>query len=235
MLRTALKFCLALVLVSSANATLLSFSLKLYGAGATSGATNDRPVILLTNTTTAAGSSRISGFQLTLGDTTRNWDLSYYNSSGGGTGTTAGVPIRTRVSPDAVQGSIRSDVLEWTFPLSGANGFDATPTSTDEFVWLAAELDNDNVETTLDFRSILFNNGATANATMKVYFVQGGVTKTSTIILADQTVTNPASNASYASNFYTFVGYVPEPDTMSLFGAGVAAIGISWIRRRRQA
>ena len=222
MFKNALKIFLGLALVSSASATTLLFQLIIGGTGSLTapGGSFDQPMFRLSNQSTVAAT--ITNFRVTLGDTSYNFDRGFVNAH-----TMGGGSSRTLVSPgDNLNDASRANLLEYNF-----TGFDAVLAggpALDERVDIGGELDRDmppaaTTNNTVDFRTVFFNNGAAANAVIRVQFLQGGVTTTQTITMADQT---PGQAQ------YTFATPIPEPGTLAIFSLGVGAILIARFRRR---
>lgn len=111
------------------------------------------PQIALTNASDAG--VLLTGFSLTVGDTTFNFD--FVRDEVASTGV-----VPQLVSPDRVnEGGVRSNVLAYTF-----TGFQVGSTFNFE-----ADLDPDGGSPTTDFRQILFNSSPSAVATFT--FSQG--------------------------------------------------------------
>lgn len=204
--------CSAVIALSSAYASPLAFQLRLSGGSSgVPGATNDRPLITITNTSTVA--SQITRMELTIGDPLYNWDVTYFDAR-------AGVAASSASTPDGGNGGVRSNVLAWNF-----TGFDAVLNTAlaDEWVRVAGEVDPNAGEATVDYRTILFNNNGAANAIATLFFQHGGTQKRAVLTLGDQ----PSGQSVHVFN-----GAVPEPGTMSLAVAGLAAIVGSRFRRR---
>ena len=214
---------LLIVLVGVASATpLIDFKLVMSGTSidGTTG-TFDTPVLSLQNTTTA-GIARISSFSLTIGDTTRNYDLIGGFAGGGATGVDT-----ASYSPDQLQAGARADVVSASF-----SNFDPN----EKFVFkVDIDLDgitNNNLQTNQDFRTVLFNNGAGPNAKITVNFAPSGTNPANTIA-GPATKSFFLKDSTPGQNTYEFspATAVPEPGTLLTFAAGVAAIIISRFRR----
>lgn len=197
LLRLAAVGIAALGLATASRAQVVGYTLVI-------GGNTNAPTLTLTND--AAGGITLTSIVLTIGDTTRNFDA-ILNENVGATGIAF-----TRIAPSDGDGGLRSDFLEYTF-----TGFDSSET-----FQFDADVDIDNSNTIEDYRVVLFNNGAAANAVLTVNFGNGN---TLTQTVADQT---PGLSA------YTFSqsAVAPEPGTLALLGLGALPIASMVIRRR---
>jgi len=150
---------------------------------------------------------QIESLLLTVGDAANhNWDQVV---------TLAASPLSaTLIAPDELDDGVRSDVIQYSF-----GGFEAG-----EFFRFRADVDPDpSSNVILDFRSVLFNNGALPNAVVTVQF-SNGFTLTDT--LADQSFASNAS-ADLATQVQSLTA-VPEPSALVAWGiallVGAAAI-----------
>lgn len=217
MSRRVLCACLVLALASSrpASAAIVGYSLLVSGNAANYPASStlelpaspNTPLLRLTNTST---STQISSFSITVGNTTYNFD------SGRSESFSAGAAISsTLVGPDSNNfGGLRADSVGYSF-----TGFDAS-----EFFQFQADLDIDGSDSTEDFTTVFFNNGANANSVITVSFSDGTV--------LSQTI--PENPSASDANEYTFAQsqVVPEPTTLTMFGLGAIAFAGAAIRRR---
>lgn len=131
----------------SANAQAIGYVLDVFGS-------TNIPTFALTNSSDTAN---IESFSMTIGDTSRNFDT--------GTVTSAPGISFTLNSPDTnLSGGIRSDLVDFSFSF----GFE--PGATFSFT---ADVDIDSSNTTQDYRSVLFNNGAAPNSVITLGFSGG--------------------------------------------------------------
>lgn len=227
MFNTVLKCLILLAFSITANATIIGFKLQI----TTTNGSGDEPVITLTNSTTA-GTAFIRAFELTIGDTSKGWDHSRGQSTAIAGFTGSATPVAgTLASPDAGPNATRSDVLRWEFNGPQAGPAPLATTSNGAFdvndrYRMRAELDTDGIQDTVDFRNILYNNGALPNAVITVWFSStptGPINRSLSGILSDRPVT--------ADNEWAFTA-VPEPGPTAMMSLGVLAIGFGRFRRR---
>jgi hypothetical protein len=113
----------------------------------------NQPVVTLRNDSDPT--ILITGLNWSIGDTSKNFDASVME---------AGPMTFSQTSPDNnLNGGGRSNVVLYTF-----TGFD--PGETFSF---RVDIDRDNTDSTEDYRTVLFNNGAAANSTITVSFSTG--------------------------------------------------------------
>ncbi len=179
-----------LLLPTRASSSPISFLLRIANPTAT--------VVRLTNT--SPGSAEINGLILTIGDTAYNYDLVHSAQAEVDTGATL---TPTLVEGDTANGGPRTDLLRYTF-----TGFEGS----DRFRF-GIDIDIDDANTTEDFRTVLFNNGAAENATVVVTFADGPQTGILTLTLPDGT----PGEAGY--NFTAEGTTVPEPLSLTLVGS----------------
>lgn len=121
----------------------------------------------------------LTGFKITIGDTSYNYDYVRDEQATPGVGFTL-------VTPDRAIGGVRSNMVEYNF-----TGF--TPTRSFSF---EANIDPDVGTATTNFRQILFNNGAAPNAQATFTFSVG----------APITITLPDGPTGQLSYSYVAVG-----------------------------
>lgn len=190
---------------SSAYATPIPVSFDLQLANPSVG------IFRLTNTSPSA---EITGFSATIGDASKNFDLvNNINAF-----TDPGFDLAwTLNSPDMLQDNIRSDVVNWSL-----TGFDPG----DRFDF-NVDIDDDVLGNTSElFDQVLFNNGASPNSVITVWFADGGITGSVSMTLPDVAPTS-------ARYDYSAAGQIPEPATLFLVALGMAGIGLRGRRRKR--
>ena len=190
---------IVLAMAGFATATPFGYDFKISGSG-------NVPTFTLENT----GSIDITGYSLTIGDIAYNWDAAYHES-----GDSVGFSLESGDTNDG--GGIRVDVFEYTFS-------DFNPGETFRH---AADVDRDNANSGENYRTVLFNNGAAANALLSVSFLNVG---TLSMTLPDS-ANQPEYNFSQSSD--TNANAVPEPATMLLFGTGLFGLVGSRLRRKK--
>lgn len=231
MLKNALKFCLALVALSTAaNASMLGFKLEIFGVNGGTGATNDRPDIRITNTSTFANAD-LTRFQMTIGRTSANFDFAIHQQTLPSNSGATSVPGKTVNVPDTLSNNVGADQLDISF-----TGFNSTPASADESVRFRLDIDNDvSPDVPTNFNNfiavpnsgIFFNNGAEPNSVVTVTFLYAGHNRQLMLELPDQLA---------VGNSYTFEmmqNPIPEPGTMTMLAAGVLIIAAARFRRSR--
>lgn len=128
----------------------------------------------------------------------------------------------TIVTPDASDGGVRSDGVQMTF-----TGFEAR--DPDEGLKFSLDFDPDSGSSTpIDFRTILWNNGALNNAVLTVGFSDG---QSFTQTLPDS---DPSQREFHFSG-QTAVSAVPEPATWAMMILGLGGVGAALRNRRRLA
>lgn len=201
-----LTACAFAATAKPAEAQVLAYTLGI------SGNTNV-PVFTLSNDSTVGGVG-LTGITLTIGNTAQNFDAAYLENVG-----TTGIGF-TRLSPDNNDsGAIRADFLQYTF-----TGFDPG----ESFIF-SGDIDDDNVDSTEDYRVVLFNNGdAVPNSVLTVNFSNGASLSQS---LSDQP---PGLQAYSFSQSTGIIVAAPEPGTLALLGAGLLPIMGAVLRRRHK-
>ena len=129
----------------------IRFSLKLSGP-------LEATAVLLWNKSSTA---EITDLSMTIGDTTFNFDRAGLESIATDTGTALTYALD---SPDAANGIVRDDTLTYTF-----GGFDP-----DDQFGFRFEIDPDSFDAIVDYRTVLFNNGAAPNSVISVSFMSPG-------------------------------------------------------------
>ncbi len=200
-MRFALRVLAALVVLGgsvAARAETIGFSLSVFGT-----------TISLDNTSDTA---TIDALSLTIGDASFNFDLA------AALGVT---PNATLVAPDAVDGGVRSDVLQFTFVGFGPGlAFDAS-----------LGVDTDGGAPSPGLSGVLFNNGAATNAQLSLVFSNGFILD---FVLPDtQAGPDPDGLACPTDGSCLFAtGFaVPEPALALLLAGAFAAL----VARRRSA
>ena len=185
---------------------------------------NDCPLIVLTNTSTNAS---ITSFEMTIGDTSYNFDALMFvvpNPS----------VMVTSFSPDTIQGGVRGDLLSLQF-----SGF----TPSQQFgVRADVDRDADNGLSFTNFRTALIAAADPVNrAHVTVTFSDGNVL-TDILSPFDATGNVVVLTSSFRCGPQVAMGslqsgetmtVVPEPSTLLLAAVG-AAVGVVVIRRQRR-
>ncbi len=187
-----MRFILTLLLCLATEVAQAGMLLRLEKTGASV----DFPVLTLTND----GLDSATGFSLTIGDESINFDSAQLEG-------TTNVDFEL-LSPDDLNGGLRSDVLIVSF-LDFATGSLA----------FKLDLDRDIGAATVDWQQTLFNNGAVPNAIATVFWASG---ETTSLALPDAPSRNP--DAPYELHFAA----VPEPNAFFLML--VAAAGLLYVR-----
>lgn len=157
-----------------------------------SGRTTNVPGFSLSNLSTST--LDIVGFNFTIGNTAFNFD---------DTSSTYPTSLNYSVTHNNTGTDGRADSISLTFA-----GFNRG-----ELYNFYADVDLDSYNSTTDFRTVFFNNGATANSVITVSFANGGVLS---LTLPEAPV--PVSGSLYR---FTLTGEVPVPGTLLLLAAGV--------------
>ena len=206
-------------LATQASAAPLAYELIIGGS-------LDKPAITLQNM--SASGAVITGFSITIGDTAFNYDMVWAQTPIIDTGTPMSLTLDT---PDTFPNAVRSDVVSF----SGITGFGLG----DQFLF-RVDLDPDSVDSIVDYRSVLTNNGGD-NAIISVDFLKdttagtldleitGGLTDYKFVLAAGggfQSSTTPVTPPGPGPQA------IPEPTSMALFGLGLAGFGVMTRRRR---
>jgi hypothetical protein len=187
---------------------------------------NDCPLIALTNTSTTAS---ITSFEMTIGDTSYNFDALMFVAPNPGV-------MVTSFTPDTVQGGITSDLLSLNF-----SGF----TPNQQFgVRTDIDRDADNGMSFTNFRTALIGAADPANrAHVTVSFSNGSVlteilspldASGNVVVLTSSFRCGPTVAMGSLQTGETMA--VPEPNALLLLATAGAAAGIFMgCRRRRRA
>jgi hypothetical protein len=192
---------LAFILGSAAlsHASVINFQINIKN-NTLAGSETDIPVFSVTNRSTAA---KITKLEIFIGLVSKNFDR-----VGGFSASPTGA---TRVSPDLINGGVRSDTAVFKF-----SNFD--PGETFGFF---AEIDDDlAVSSSENYRHILFDNGPGPNGYAKATFSDAAGVHSQTIVFQD--TNGPTFQLSQVA--------VPEPASYMMLAAGLAALGL--YRRR---
>ena len=185
----------------AAHASTVDFRLTLSG-------NSNSPTMALANISTAAG-AEIDEITMTIGDTSRNFDV--IDNLGAPSGGSA-----TLTFGDSAKGGARTD--SFTIGFTGFNSGSAASWKTD--------IDRDNSNTIEDYRLVLFN-GTAPNATVQVSFSTGD--------LLSLTLPDASRVPSYTFTVSGPVGPaapVPLPASLPLFAGGLGLLGFLGRRRR---
>lgn len=174
----------------------------------------DQPIFNILNTSSDA---LINSLVFTIGDTTHNFDR-FFRSTNVILPTGGGITLNYG---DFVNGGnlIPPDFGRYNRFELGFTGFDPG-----EVAQVQGEIDPDNFNQNLDFRTVFFNNGAAPNSVVTVGFSDGSFLSMG---LADQT----AGQASYVFAQMQTLAAVPLPASALFLGAGLLGLGL--MRRRR--
>ncbi len=183
-----------LLLVGQANAALVGYEFQIFG-------NNNVPTVTLENLSSSADITR---FIMTIGNTVYNFDAAYHE-------VLTGITSFTRVSPDANDsGGVRSDQDEYTFVGFAPGGIFKFDT----------DVDRDNANTTENYRTVLFNNGAVPNSTLTVEFTGGWS--------LSGTLPDYSGDPPYV---FSQVQVIPLPASLWLVGGGLLAL--AGLRRKK--
>ncbi len=153
----------------------------------TVGATADVPFFKLNNLST--GGEQITQFTITIGDLARNFD--------GANSEVHNITSFTLNTPDSsFSGGVRDDLIDYSL-----TGFDSG-----EFFHFRGDVDPDSFDTGIDFRTVLFNNGAALNSVITVFFSNG----------QNLSQTLPDGSASLTSYVFNQSSTIPEPSNLVL-------------------
>ena len=213
--RSIVAAALVVSAATTLHASLVGLSLTIDGESATQEQINV-PKFFLTNTSTAQD---LVMFTLTVGDTAFGFDDVYCPTSArcsGGTGFSApaGGTMVASGGTSTIQGAPRPDFAEFAF----------TDFDPGEVASWRMDIDSDNANDFVDFRSILIGNGAaTPNAVATVKFGNGQVV---TFTLPETPGVDTGTTARYT--FEASVVPVPAPVALLLSALG----GMALLRRR---
>ncbi len=192
-----LALLLACVVVSPASPINFQIDLR---DNTLLGSERDIPTFSVKNLSSVA---RITKLEIGIGFVSKNFDR-----VGGFSAAPTGA---TRVTPDLINGSVRSDTVVFRF-----SNFDP-----DEVFGFFAEIDDDHaISSSEDYRHILFDNGPSPNGYATATFLDAAGLHTQTIVFPD--TPGPASRLSFMA--------VPEPASEILLAIGLGALSL--LRRR---
>ena len=180
---------------ASASAVPTVLSLEIFGDA-------DIPTFQITNLTPDVG---LIFFSVFIGDRSYNFDFASNAAVVVDTGATMLNELKV---PFEINGGFRADFTTWHFL-----GFD-----TDDVFRFDVDIDPDSFDDTVDYRTIMFNNGTIRNAAVLARFTNG-----------DRLLAALPDHGIRSS--YSF--RIPEPATLALFGFGLAGLGVMARRRRR--
>lgn len=205
-----------------ANAATVTASFNLRG----SGGQQDFPNFILSNESEAG--VEITHFNMTIGDTSYNFDRFYqHNDTGFFTPTNPGSGNAPISNLGTDNGGDRFDEIDISY-----FGFVAGTESN-----FRVEFDPDNTNDTVNPREILFNNGTgVPNSVITVSFRLNGVDKDLEYTIPELPIEGDDDNIY---NFFASIEYqvseVPLPASLPLFGAGLAIMGFASWRRKKKA
>ncbi len=176
-----------------------AYSLTVYGDG-------DTPVFSLQNT---SSDLKITGIEITIGSPNHEFDLSWTLWS---SPSIQAVLLR----PDDKQGDVTSDAVEYLFDGFIPGAMFIFETDIDPLVSGAS----------IDYRTILFNNGSAPNAYITVEFENG--------LSLEQIMPNAPASAHRFILDQSYTTVAPLPSAAMGGAALIGALGaVRWVRRRR--
>ncbi len=179
-----------------------AFSLGISGNGNT-------PTLELTNT----GAVDITSFSMSIGDTGYNIDEIYTISSSSGTFTSA------VILGDQAQSGIRVDIFGIAFTGFGPG---------DIARW-SVDVDVDSSNSSEDYRSVFFNNGAQPNSVITVAFAD----LSSAVFTLPDDLDGLDASYLFSAEAESSSTVVPLPAALPLMGAALAGLGLISARRGR--
>ena len=193
--------------------TALAATLMLSGGAASAATTGftlaisgnfNTPTLTLTNISTTA---LLTEFSMTIGNTSRNFDYVFNINA-------PTVDSITQTAGDNANNGARTDDFAFAF-----TGFGPGESAN----W-QVDVDTDNANTTLDYRTVFFNNGAAANSVISALFSDG---RTVALTLPDG-----SNDPSYTFTAATQVSAVPVPAALPLLATALGALGLASRRRK---